>query len=152
MNKPHISIPTPCHENWDAMHPREKGRHCDACDKTVIDFTGKTDDEIREYFLAHRHERICGHFRTDQVHTAPSRIHAFLLNLHATASQNIKRHVLRAVALFFIGLMMTMTGCEPKKTEHQQQSTFGISDTNDFTIEGEAQYDYTKLKTEKIAP
>jgi len=46
MNKPHISIPKPCHENWDAMHPREQGRHCDACDKTVIDFTEKSEKEI----------------------------------------------------------------------------------------------------------
>jgi hypothetical protein len=149
MNKPHISIPKPCHENWDAMHPREQGRHCDACDKTVIDFTGKSEKEIGEYFAEHAGTRICGHFRISQLHKT-SRLHAFLLQLHASASHNIKRHALRAIALFFIGMMMTMTGCSQKKTiseksqnhDSGKESVFKIRDSNDYMLEGEARIDY----------
>lgn len=32
-----LHIPTPCHENWDAMTPTGKGRHCATCDHQVID-------------------------------------------------------------------------------------------------------------------
>jgi hypothetical protein len=150
MNKPHISIPKQCHENWDSMHPREQGRHCDACDKTVIDFTEKSDREIGEYFAEHAHESICGHFRKDQVDVIPSRIHAFLLDLHNSATVNIKKHALRAVALFFIGMMMTITGCAPNQIEHRDspvlgnvpRSQFRISDTTDNFIDREAQEDY----------
>ena len=150
MNKPHISIPKPCHENWDAMHPREKGRHCDACDKTVIDFTEKSEKEIGEYFAGHADQRICGHFRKSQLHEKPSRLHAFLLQLHASASRNIKRHALRAVALFFIGMMMSMTGCSPKQTVHEETQMLGsveppvfkIRDSNDYMLEGEARVEY----------
>jgi hypothetical protein len=150
MNKLHISIPKPCHENWDAMHPREQGRHCDACDKTVIDFTEKSDREIGEYFAEHAHERICGHFRKDQVDVIPSRIHAFLLNLHNSATVNINKHALRAVALFFIGMMMTMTGCAPNQIEHKDTLVLGnvprpqfrVSDSTDNFIEDEAQEEY----------
>ena len=34
-----ITIPTPCHENWNEMTPNEMGRHCTVCSKTVKDFT-----------------------------------------------------------------------------------------------------------------
>jgi len=153
MNKPHISIPKPCHENWDAMHPREQGRHCDACDKTVIDFTGKSEKEIGEYFAEHTGTRICGHFRISQLHIIPSRLHAFLLHLHDSASSNIKRHALRAIALFFIGMMMSMTGCASKHIEHEDTLVLGnvprpqfrISDTTNYFIDGEAQVDYDTL-------
>ena len=149
MNKPHISLPKPCHENWDAMHPREKGRYCDACDKTVIDFTEKSEKEIGEYFAEHAGTRICGHFRISQLHKT-SRFHAFLLQLHASASHNIKRHALRAIALFFIGMMMTMTGCTSKKTVPSESHMLGsveppvfkIRDSNDYMLEGEARVEY----------
>jgi len=154
MNKPHISIPKPCHENWDAMHPREQGRHCDACDKTVIDFTEKSDREIGEYFAEHADQRICGHFRKSQLHEQPSRLHAYLLQLHASASRKIKRHALRAVALFFIGIMMTITGCTPKEIVHEDtlvlgnvsRSQFRLSDTTNYFIDGEAHVNYEKMK------
>lgn len=65
MSKPHIS--NPCHENWDAMTPQSGGRHCDECDKTVIDFTGLTNDEISTYLTQHAGEKICGRFSSDQL-------------------------------------------------------------------------------------
>jgi hypothetical protein len=34
-----ISIPTPCHENWDGMTANKTGKHCGVCKKDVIDFT-----------------------------------------------------------------------------------------------------------------
>lgn len=41
-----ISIPQPCHENWNEMLPEEKGRFCLSCQKCVLDLTKMTDDEI----------------------------------------------------------------------------------------------------------
>jgi len=65
MSKPHIS--NPCHEKWDDMTPQSGGRHCDECDKTVIDFTGLTNDEISTYLTQHADEKICGRFSSDQL-------------------------------------------------------------------------------------
>jgi hypothetical protein len=46
-----IIIPKPCHENWSAMSPKEKGRFCGSCSKTVVDFTKKSPSEIKEYLI-----------------------------------------------------------------------------------------------------
>ena len=62
-----ISIPKPCHESWDAMTPEGKGRFCDACAKTVVDFTGMKAPEISEYLLANSGKKVCGRFKDDQL-------------------------------------------------------------------------------------
>ena len=60
-----ISIPEPCSEKWDEMTPNEKGRHCDSCSKTVVDFRSKTDKEIQNYFT--NHKNVCGRFNNWQL-------------------------------------------------------------------------------------
>lgn len=61
-----ITIPKPCHENWNAMTPEEKGRFCSVCSKTVRDFTVASDQEIIEVF-SHSSEDICGNFYKSQL-------------------------------------------------------------------------------------
>jgi hypothetical protein len=61
-----LTIPKPCHENWDAMTPDEKGRFCSACSKTVRDFTAAADEEIAETFSGTA-ELVCGRFNTSQL-------------------------------------------------------------------------------------
>ncbi|WP_161599605.1 hypothetical protein [Hymenobacter nivis] len=61
-----VHIPTPCAESWAAMTPRGPGRHCAACQKTVVDFTQKTDGEILA-MLKQATGRTCGRFYADQL-------------------------------------------------------------------------------------
>jgi len=65
--KIHISIPKPCHENWSAMTPNKKGKFCNSCAKTVVDFTKKSVVEIQEFFIDNRHKKVCGHFYKTQL-------------------------------------------------------------------------------------
>lgn len=63
-----ISIPKPCHEDWEAMIPNEQGRHCNSCVKTVIDFTSMSDEEVKHFLLHKKEGSLCGRFRTAQLH------------------------------------------------------------------------------------
>jgi hypothetical protein len=44
-----LQINKPCHENWGAMTPNERGRHCASCDKTVVDLTVMPAVEARAF-------------------------------------------------------------------------------------------------------
>jgi len=64
-----ISIPTPCHEDWNTMTPDHTGRHCSACIKSVVDFTNMSDEEVQNFFLNKKEdERVCGRFKQTQLH------------------------------------------------------------------------------------
>ena len=62
-----ISIPEPCHEDWNAMAPVDfQRRHCVACDRTLTDFTEMADAEIGRH-LRHNSGKICGRISTRQL-------------------------------------------------------------------------------------
>ena len=67
MHQTTLHIPQPCHESWDAMTPTATGRHCAACQKTVVDFTLKTDAEILAYLAGAASGRTCGRFAAGQL-------------------------------------------------------------------------------------
>ena len=62
-----IQLPLSCLESWEDMLPAQHGRHCGACQKTVIDFTRQTDAEILAYFRQVADGGTCGRFRADQL-------------------------------------------------------------------------------------
>ena len=69
MSRPsiHISIPKPCHEQWDGMTATERGAFCQSCQTEVIDFSTMTDREVVEYLS--KNKTGCGRFRNDQLNT-----------------------------------------------------------------------------------
>jgi hypothetical protein len=66
-----LSVPSPCSENWHQMLPEQKGRFCQHCSKSVIDFTGLNDAQIIE-LLAHNKGHICGRLNTGQLNRVVS--------------------------------------------------------------------------------
>ena len=62
-----ISIPVPCHEDWNRMTPNEQGSFCGKCCKTVLDFSGKSPEEIRDTLLEQNGKKVCGRFTNEQL-------------------------------------------------------------------------------------
>lgn len=62
-----ISIPKPCHEDWNKMTPDAKGAFCGSCQKSVYDFSKKTDEEIIAVFEKEEKGKVCGRFTPAQL-------------------------------------------------------------------------------------
>ncbi len=84
-----IKIAEPCHENWGAMTPNHKGRFCDSCQKTVVDFTRMSDAAIFRFMEANT-ASVCGRMSSDQQNR----------HYHPLAAQsNVPSFSLRALVL-----------------------------------------------------
>jgi TonB family protein len=55
-----------CNENWDKMHPVEGGRHCDVCNKKVVDFTTKDQNDFTKAW-EEAEGKLCGRFKAKQT-------------------------------------------------------------------------------------
>ena len=62
-----LQIPEPCHEDWNKMTPVDKGRFCDSCQKSVVDFTGMSDMQLIAFFKKPSTGSLCGRFYNDQL-------------------------------------------------------------------------------------
>lgn len=62
-----LTIPTPCHENWDNMLPADKGKFCQSCSKEVIDFSNMSDSQLVAFFKKPTTGSVCGRFMDDQL-------------------------------------------------------------------------------------
>jgi hypothetical protein len=66
-NQAKIVLTNPCSENWNSMQVDAIGRFCQSCQKSVIDFSSKTDDEIKAFLQDKKGEELCGRFYLQQV-------------------------------------------------------------------------------------
>ncbi|MCB0697270.1 MAG: carboxypeptidase-like regulatory domain-containing protein [Chitinophagaceae bacterium] len=62
-----LSIPQPCTEDWHKMTPQQQGRNCDSCRKCVVDFTGFTDEQLYNFFIEHKGQKVCGRVKKTQL-------------------------------------------------------------------------------------
>lgn len=117
-----ITIPKPCHENWNTMTPKEKGRFCSSCAKTVIDFTKKSTKEIKEYLVENKNQGVCGHFYKKQLDSIVIEIP------QVTFSQQLSFQKLFILALFFV-MGTTLFSCKYADGQKQKIENVIISDT-----------------------
>jgi|GEM_PF-2571523 len=104
-----VSLTNPCQENWDQMRVAQKGRHCNACAKTVVDFTLMTDTQIVDYFLKRTGENICGRFLSAQLETP------------VTPYVPVKRKI-SWYWNYFIGLLLLLTKTGSGKAQNNNVS------------------------------
>lgn len=100
-----FAIPNPCDADWDKMKIGINSRHCEQCDKSVVDFTKRTREEILTYLLMHSEERVCGHIRKSQLDFRHEEIMVVINGMtHKEKSGNLPFYIL------CVGAMM-LTSC-----------------------------------------
>jgi TonB family protein len=61
-----VAIFEPCPANWENMQIKLNARHCDQCDKSVVDFTKKSRAEIITYLIENPNGSVCGRMNQQQ--------------------------------------------------------------------------------------
>ncbi len=117
-----ISIPKPCHENWDAMSPKEKGKFCTSCSKTVIDFTKMNTYEIQDFISENKNSNICGHFKQTQLDS---------INLHVPAKILEQQQSFHRLFLLVLLIVMgtTLMNCTNTQGNKQKIDSVEVIDT-----------------------
>nr|WP_321234547.1 energy transducer TonB [uncultured Psychroserpens sp.] len=139
-----LSIPKPCHENWSEMTPNDKGRFCQSCSKTVVDFTKMNPNDIQEFIHDNKHQRICGHIKQNQLDT---------INLQI--SETVFEQTMSFHKLFLLALLLAMgtslLSCSDEKGETKKiESVEIVEKIIDSTLsKTEKQIDTTKVCTSK---
>src|SRR5215217_3194401 len=98
-----ITIPVPCHENWNEMTPDEQGRHCHLCSKTVIDFTEKEPEEILRYLKTQQAGKVCGRFLTPQLNTPIPSVEEMGHHIFSSTLSIIKKIAAIIIVVFAMG-------------------------------------------------
>lgn len=158
MKKPiQITIPTPCHENWQQMTPVVKGRFCASCDKKVFDFTVLSDREIASTLK--QNEYTCARLKVNQMNrnlvipkekksiwmAASAAVVSFLTfgshtisaqtpintEQHATKNDDIKKETVQAPFFLVTGKVLDENGMPMLRVEIINQNSGKIT-TTDF--------------------
>ena len=83
-----LEIKEPCHEDWNKMKIGMISRHCDSCDKSVMDFTKMHRAEIITYILSNPNNNVCGRMTRDQFDFHHEDIPVLIETLHKTNNPN----------------------------------------------------------------
>ncbi|MCX4244279.1 hypothetical protein [Paraliomyxa miuraensis] len=62
MRSQDIQIPEPCHADWDAMRPEDRGKFCLQCQTKVHDLSAMTRDEARAFLRGNVGNDVCVSF------------------------------------------------------------------------------------------
>jgi hypothetical protein len=106
-----ITIPEPCHEDWNKMTPNDNGRFCGSCSKNVVDFTNMLPDEIQLYFQ--QNSNVCGRFKNSQLNSLTIQIPNRVLY------SQTNYHKIFLLALF-IAMGTTLFSCADKNGNKQK--------------------------------
>lgn len=140
----HISIPEPCHEDWAKMTPQKKGRFCQSCTKTVVDFTVMSTAEIEDYIHKNKDRRICGRIHHSQLKAINLKIPQSIF------SEKLNFHRLFLLALL-ISMGLTLFNCEDDKGKIKKiDSIEVIVNTNDIIISDRCVPNDTTSKCKKV--
>ncbi len=152
MKKLRVSIENPCHEDWQKMTPETQGRFCQACEKTVVDFSKMSDAEILQYFSKPKAEKVCGRFRSDQL--SPNVEGPELSNAESEYRRRDfnhpiqpSKHLLHFAYLLVVVLGVGLSSCGESAVTGQVQGNAIVKDSSNQASPGEKSSE--KIKAEE---
>jgi hypothetical protein len=127
----YITIPEPCHEDWNSMSVEDQGRHCLKCAKTVIDFTGWETTDITAYLRVNTQTKVCGRFAAGQLSSPIEETPQLYLKQICFANVSIFKKI---AAIFLIAFGFSAASCN----EDVKGKTASLTvDTTSFATTGE---------------
>jgi hypothetical protein len=136
-----INIPKPCHENWDAMQPRQEGKFCGSCCKTVVDFTNWETQDIFAYLK--QNTGTCGKFKKSQLQPVQVEEDVVLHIVHSNVSL-WRKMVAVVVVVFLLGT----TSCTENNVGKALNTTNNIKDSLLTAVDSTLQTDTVNTITE----
>ncbi len=119
-----ITIPTPCHEDWNTMTPNDKGRHCNQCVKTVVDFTTWQPQQILLHMQINKN--VCGRFTEEQLYETIPTQEDFVKQIAYFRISTLKK----VAAIFLFAFMIGASSCYENKNTTQGVITSNYNTNN----------------------
>ena len=114
-----VRIDQPCSENWNQMLPTEKGAFCQQCAAEVIDFTSKSNAEIKEILSGLIGKPVCSRMKVSQIET----LHAEVETWHRSSSHQFQSTLLLSLVLVFGLSLFSCSTQKEKETILKMQET-----------------------------
>lgn len=99
-----------CSEDWQQMTPTAQGRHCQSCDREVVDLTAATHADLLLARATSPDGRVCGRLRTGQL-AAPVRLRP-----------RLKRFVVALVLVCGLGLSAQEAAAQVRRATTARKS------------------------------
>jgi hypothetical protein len=147
MKSINISIPKPCHEDWEKMTKNEQGKFCNLCAKTVIDFTQKSIEEIKSILSVNAGTKLCGRFKNEQL--SPQKTYIIDVNL-LPINLSFKKAVRLAILVVFFSTLFSCSNHNNEKILGEiSTDTSIISNTNFDTLNKPIQPENNNIENNK---
>ena len=153
-----ITIPKPCHENWENFTQAEQGRHCQVCAKTVIDFTEWQPNAIANYLSDKTEGETCGRFTKAQLEDNIPTAEEFVKKISYFRISTLKKIGAIFLFAFVIGNSSCTNGNEQGKAliENGQHSTGMVVNkdynTKNYKIDSLANNSINSIPPKPIPP
>ncbi len=118
-----IEIKDPCPVSWDSLKIGLRERHCQQCEKAVVDFTQMDRLSIISYLIEHSDKSVCGRINPQLVDVHVSDL-PFIVESLRKKSNNASFGILAALCL---SLVACQESTKPHPEQHKQAITKHVS-------------------------
>ena len=132
------TIKTPCHASWNDMKIGCISRHCEQCNKAVIDFTRMDRTDIIQHLLNNRNDRVCGRIRkSDLAHSSQELLIVVRKMARSPKNQNMLFFALVVSSLLLSGCTDELPHLQKPATEQVETINFSeeITPSDDIPID-----------------